>query len=236
MKSVYGPIRSWRVGAALGVDPICRQPKVCNLKCVYCRLGHGGMMITDRCRFVDEKQVVEEAREILNEEDVDAVEIRGTGEPFLARNLGMMARSLRALTDVPICVITNGSMLQRKDVMDELEDFDVVIVKLDASDEKGFYLMNRPHSSIRFDDIVKGAIKVKAENRCDIRVQVTFVQANMYQAEEIARTCEDIGVEMVYLSTPIKIEGQDLTKRDIIDLSRYFRSFKVRTIFDDDID
>ena len=56
----------------------------------------------------------------------------------------------------------------------------------------------------------------------------------MYQAEEIAARCGDIGIEMVYLSTPMKKEGQDLTKRDMVELSRFFKAFKVRTIFDDE--
>jgi wyosine [tRNA(Phe)-imidazoG37] synthetase (radical SAM superfamily) len=154
MKTVYGPVKSWRLGWAMGVDPVCRQPKVCNFKCAYCRLGHGGIMITERSRFVDEKQVAEEAREMVGHEDIEVVKIRGTGEPFLANNLHQMTVLLRNITDCPIAIVTNASLLCLPDVMNELDDFDIAIVKLDAANELGFSEMNRPHKSVKWDKLV----------------------------------------------------------------------------------
>ncbi|MCE5296753.1 MAG: radical SAM protein [Euryarchaeota archaeon] len=233
MKAVYGPVRSWRLGLAMGVDPICKQPKVCNLKCIYCRLGHGGIMITERSRFVDEKQVQEEARELLKTVKIDAVMLQGTGEPFLAKNLIDIVHALREETDMPICVMTNGSFFNREGILDELNEFDMVIVKLDAADPVCFSMMNRPHGSIIFEDLVESLKKAKRQCTCDLRIQVTFVRANMYQAEQIADICRDIGVDVVYLSTPVRKEGMDLNKKDMNDLAAIFNGFKVRTIFDE---
>ena len=68
-------------------------------------------MITERSRFVDEQQILEEAKELLEKETIEVVEIRGTGEPFLAKNLQMIVKMLRSVTDRPIGIITNASML-----------------------------------------------------------------------------------------------------------------------------
>jgi wyosine [tRNA(Phe)-imidazoG37] synthetase (radical SAM superfamily) len=235
MKAIYGPVRSWRLGLAMGVDPICKQPKVCNLKCVYCRLGHGGIMITERGRFVDEKQVHEEAKELLKNEKVDAVMVRGTGEPFLAKNILDIVHVIKKETDCPIGVITNGSLFSREDVLRDLNEFDIAVVKLDAADAACFSMMNHPHGSIDYDRLIESIERANKQCDCELRIQVTFVRANMYQAEDIARICGDIGVEKVYLSTPMRKEGLDLNKKDMNDLAKFFDGFEVKTIFDDNV-
>jgi wyosine [tRNA(Phe)-imidazoG37] synthetase (radical SAM superfamily) len=94
-------------------------------------------------------------------------------------------------------------------------------------------MMNHPHGSIRFEDHVEALKKARRQCSCDLRIQVTFVRANMYQTEQIAGICRDIGVDIVYLSTPIRKEGMDLSKRDMNELAAIFSDFKVKTIFDE---
>jgi len=38
MKTVYGPVASWRLGKSLGVDLICSPKKICSFDCIYCQL------------------------------------------------------------------------------------------------------------------------------------------------------------------------------------------------------
>lgn len=232
MKTVYGPLRSWRLGWAMGVDPVCRQPKVCNFKCAYCRLGHGGIMITERSRFVDENQVAEEARELVRNEDIEVVKVRGTGEPFLANNLHQMTLMLRKITDCPIAVVTNASLLCLPEVMVELNDFDIAIVKLDAANEVGFSEMNGPHSSVKWDKLVCSLRQAVRESETDIRIQVTIIKNNIDQVEAIAALCQDIGVETIYLTTPTRGELFELSKKELQEQTRFFKAFEVKTIFD----
>ncbi|OPY31402.1 MAG: molybdenum cofactor biosynthesis protein A [Methanomassiliicoccales archaeon PtaU1.Bin124] len=231
MKTVYGPYRSWRLGYALGVDPICRQPKVCNLKCVYCRLGCGGIMVTERGRFVDEDRVKEEAKEILDKEKVDVLEFRGTGEPFLAKNLHEIVRALRGLTDVPFGIVTNGTMLGRDDVRKELKDFDVIVVKLDAVDEDGFRRTNRPHHSITFERTLAAIRDTIAESKGDVIIQVMFYKGNVALADRISELVRDIGPSKVFLSTPQCPEIPGLSKKELTDLVELFSGMDVRTIY-----
>lgn len=232
MKSVYGPVRSWRLGVAMGVDPICRQPKLCNFKCIYCRLGHGGIMITERGKFVDERSVLEEARDLLKEHDVDAVEFRGTGEPFLAKNLVEMAQGLRTLTDVPLCVVTNGSLFIRPEVRSELSSFDVVVVKLDCADQTFFASVNRPHCSIQFNSLLEHLVRARRSHKGSFRVQVTVMRRNVEEMERIVQLCDRIAPDMVYLNTPGRCGSYEVSKREVQDIAKIFGSFKVRTVFD----
>ncbi len=232
MKSVYGPLRSWRLGVVMGVDPICRQPKVCNYKCVYCRLGHGGIMVTERCRFVDEGAVLEEARDLLKQNSVDAVEIRGTGEPFLAKNLAEIIKGLRELTDAPICVVTNGSMFNRPDVQSELGSFDIVVVKLDCSDQQSFLAINRPHASINYDRMMDFMLRARRSHKGSFRVQVTAVRKNLGEMEKIVNICEAFRPDLVYLNTPLRSASSELNRKDLAEVAKLFSAFKVRTVFD----
>jgi wyosine [tRNA(Phe)-imidazoG37] synthetase (radical SAM superfamily) len=190
-------------------------------------------MITERCRFVDEVQILEEAQELIDEEKIDIVEIRGTGEPFLAKNLQAIVRTIRTVTDKPIGVITNASMLCRPDVVSELDDFDIAIVKIDAADQCGFYQINHPHNSIVFEKVIESIKNARRSSKAEVRIQVTLIRQNKNQAEIIAGLCEETGVEMVYLSTPIRGETYELSKKDLLEQTKFFKSFKVKTIFDD---
>jgi wyosine [tRNA(Phe)-imidazoG37] synthetase (radical SAM superfamily) len=233
MRTVYGPFRSWRLGQAIGVDAICRQPKVCNMKCAYCRLGCGGIMVTERSRFVDEAQVREEASELLEKGKIDVVEFRGTGEPFLAKNLHEIALTVRELTDAPFGIVTNGSMLSRADVQKELADYDVVIVKLDAADEAGLKRINHPHASISFLTIINAIRETLVNSDADIIIQVTFYRDNLASAARISDLIREIGPDQVFLSTPQCPGLAGLSRKDLADVNQLFHGMKVRTIFDD---
>jgi wyosine [tRNA(Phe)-imidazoG37] synthetase (radical SAM superfamily) len=189
-------------------------------------------MITERSRFVDEKQVAEEAREFLEHENVEAIKIRGTGEPFLANNLRQITLKLRDITDCPVAVLTNASMLCLPDVMDELDDYDIAIVKLDAANEKGFTDINRPHKSVKWDKTISCLRQAVRESKADIRVQVMIVKNNLGQVEAIAALCNDIGIEMVYLSTPTKGDLNELSKKELMEQMKFFKGFRVKTVFD----
>lgn len=233
MRSVYGPYRSWRMGKTLGVDPICRQPKACNMKCVYCRLGCGGIMITERGRFVDEGRILDEAREALEKDKVDIVEFRGTGEPFLAKNIQDMVSVLRTLTDAPFSVVTNGSMLGREDVQDDLEIFDYVVVKFDAYDDASMRQVNRPHFSVTFDKIVSSIRRAVEESDTDVILQVMMFKGNVANAGRIADLVRDIGPVRVFISTPQCPDHPGLSKKDMAEVVGHFHDLDVRTIYDE---
>lgn len=235
MKSVYGPLRSWRLGIAMGIDPICRQPKVCNFKCIYCRLGHGGIMVTERGVFVDERSVIEEARDLLKSNRIEAVEFRGTGEPFLAKNLAKIAMGLRDLTDAPLCVVTNGSMFVRPDVQGELDSFDVIIVKLDCADQGSFAGIDRPHCSVNYDKLIEYIVHARRSHKGSFRVQVTAVNQNIGEMERIVKVCDRVAPDMVYLNTPGRGGTYEISKKDLREIADLFAAYKVRTVFDDPV-
>ena len=154
MKYVYGPVPSRRLGRSLGIDPI--PSKTCNFQCIYCQLGKTTNITNERRDFYGKEEIYKEMEESINQnkEKFDYITFVGSGEPTLCKSLGKLILKAQELSKKPICVITNGSLLYRDDVQDELLFSDVVLPTLDAGDEKLFIKINRPHPSIKYEKII----------------------------------------------------------------------------------
>ncbi len=150
---VYGPVPSRRLGRSLGVDLV--PFKTCTYDCVYCQLGPTTDKTLRRQRFVDPADVVARVVERLVAEP-DIITIAGSGEPTLHSGIGKVIAGIKASTDIPVAVLTNGSLLGAPEVRRDLADADLVIPSLDAPDERLFRLVNRPHHELRFADVVDG--------------------------------------------------------------------------------
>ncbi len=72
MKTVYGPVPSWRLGRSLGIDLISGK-KACSFDCIYCQLGRTANKIFDRRKFVETERVEEDIREFLGRTEIDVI-------------------------------------------------------------------------------------------------------------------------------------------------------------------
>ena len=142
VSSVYGPVRSWRVGMSLGVDPICIN-SVCSFNCTYCQLGLIQVRINERQVFVPTDKVMKDLA-VSRWREADIITVSGSGEPTLAANLGEIVEGLKAYTGKPVLVLTNGTLLHVPAVQADLNRCDKVFVKLDAATEETFRRINRP--------------------------------------------------------------------------------------------
>lgn len=154
-KHVYGPVPSRRLGRSLGVDALTF--KTCSFDCVYCQLGRTTDHTLERKEYVPTAEILDEVRRKLeNGDKPDYVSFAGSGEPTLHAGLGKIIRGIKALTEVPVVVFTNGSLLWRPDVRDDLLAADVVIPSLDGGDAALLEKVNRPHPDLSFERIVEG--------------------------------------------------------------------------------
>lgn len=155
MDSVFGPVPSRRLGRSLGVDLVPR--KRCTYDCVYCRLGRTTEKIVERKHWYDPSDIVEQVRRKLDT-NPDYITLTGSGEPTLNADLGEILRGIKSITDIPVAVLTNGSLLGKPDVRKELAPADLVVPSLDAVSEKGFRRVNRPQESLSFQNMIMGLI------------------------------------------------------------------------------
>ncbi len=157
MNLVYGPVPSRRLGQSLGVDPI--SFKTCNYNCVYCQLDRTRPVTNERWDFFSPEAILAQVRRALEDREpaeIDYVTFVGQGEPTLCASLGWLIRQVKQLTEVPVVVITNGALLYRADVRDELIAADAVMPTLDAADQETFRRINRPWPKLRIEEIVAG--------------------------------------------------------------------------------
>ena len=155
MNHVFGPVPSRRLGRSLGVDVV--PFKTCTYDCIYCQLGRTTCRTIERKEWVPLEDVLGEIRPKLSSRP-DYVTLGGSGEPTLFSRIGDLIDGIKTMTNVPVAVLTNGSLLWQPETRRALQDADLLIPSLDAGDEEGFRHINRPHEAISFEQMLDGLI------------------------------------------------------------------------------
>jgi len=173
MKYVFGPVPSRRLGQSLGIDTI--PLKTCNWNCVYCQLGRTKPLINERKEYFPPDDILTEVRQALDAHqpgEIDWVTFVGSGEPMLHSGMGYLIRKVKDMTDLPVAVITNGSLLYQPEVRQELLPADAVLPTLDAGTPGLYRHINRPHADLTFDRLLAGLIDFRREYRGKLWVEV----------------------------------------------------------------
>jgi len=152
---VFGPVPSRRLGRSLGVDLV--PHKTCTLDCVYCQVGRTTRKTLERQCFLPVETVVAEIQAKLRAGPrPDHITLAGSGEPTLYSALGELIARIKAVCDVPVAVLTNGTLLGDAGVREDCASADVVLPSLDAGDEAMFQRINRPAEGITLETLVAG--------------------------------------------------------------------------------
>lgn len=200
--TVYGPVKSWRVGKSLGVDLIFTT-SACSFRCLYCQLGKIEQPTLERRCFVPTERVMADL-EASAWTEADIITLSGSGEPTLASNLGEVIDALHARTGKPVMVLTNATLLNDPTVRAELIRADKVFCKLDAAHDPTLAVVNRPVDGISVESIVKGIELLRAEYRGYLAVQVMFLPQNRSELEDLADLLAHMEPDEVQLNTPMR--------------------------------
>ncbi|KAF5060048.1 Radical SAM superfamily protein [anaerobic digester metagenome] len=156
VRHVFGPVFSRRLGRSLGIDLI--PYKTCSYDCVYCECGPTTLKTTRREEFVRADSVLAELRSLLAEHPpLDSITMAGSGEPTLSLAIGDVIRGIKEeFPEYTISVLTNGSLLDRADVQNDLVSADRVIPTLSTVSQATFERIHRPCPGLRVDSIIGG--------------------------------------------------------------------------------
>lgn len=202
ISSVYGPVRSWRVGQSLGVDLIC-ETSTCSFNCVYCQLGAIQVVTNQRKVFVSTDDVIYDFSE-SDWPSADIITYSGSGEPTLARNLGEVAQEISHYTDIPQLVLTNGTLLNDPHVLADLQSVQRVYVKLDAAREEIFQRVNRPVPGVSLSNIVQWTKVLKKNYDGLLGIQIMFLPTNRSEIDGLIDILNQIRPNEVQLNTPTR--------------------------------
>jgi len=201
MSYVFGPVPSRRLGRSLGVDIV--PFKTCSYDCIYCQLGRTTCKTIERKEWVPIDPVLESLKNRLSAKP-DYITLSGSGEPTLHSRIGELIGRIKSMTDIPVAVLTNGSLLWQPEMRRQLSEADLIVPSLDAGDEAIFKAVNRPHEEIAFDTMLSGLVQLRRECRAQYWLEV-FVLAGYTsvrrEIEKLVRCVEMIEPDRVQLNT-----------------------------------
>ncbi|MDD2385380.1 MAG: radical SAM protein [Bacteroidales bacterium] len=162
-KYLFGPVPSRRLGMSLGIDMVPK--KVCSLDCVYCEVGKTTKLTTQLNEYILYDKVIAELMDYFaNNPDPDYFTFSGSGEPTLNIRIGDVLDFLKETKpNIPVAVLTNGTMFSDVDVRKALRKADLVLPSLDAVTEETFQKINRPAEGLTAKKCLDGLIEFSKE-------------------------------------------------------------------------
>ncbi|NOQ28991.1 MAG: radical SAM protein [Methanosarcinales archaeon] len=228
MSHLFGPVPSRRLGRSLGLD--ITPYKTCTFDCVYCQLGRTTNKTVQRRDYIAKDSILCGLRDFLSEGegDVDYITFAGSGEPTLHSGIGEMIDAIKTMTDIPVVVITNGSLLFREDVRCDLSNADVVLPSLDAATISAFCAVNQPHESLSVDRIIEGLRMFREVFSGEFRLEIMFVRGVNDGTDEITALSDAISVidpDRVQLNTVVRPPRGDVLPVDEDEMVRIREAF-----------
>jgi len=212
-KHLFGPVPSRRLGMSLGVDLI--PHKICSLNCVYCECGKTTTLTHERKEYVPVDEVYRELRDFfLNNPDPDYLTFSGAGEPTLHSHIGEVIAFLKELRpEIPVAVLTNGTLFGDPLVRGEMMQADLVLPSLDAATDLALRRVNRPLRSLRAADYVEGLVSFSNEFSGEIWLEILILPGYNDGEENLEALKKAIGkinptrIQLNTLDRPGTVEG-----------------------------
>jgi len=201
---LFGPVPSRRLGMSLGVDLVPR--KVCSLDCVYCEVGKTTKLTLERKEYVRFEKIKEELTKYFQENpDPDYITFSGSGEPTLNLRIGEVLQFIRQTKPfIPVAVLTNGTLLNDKQVREGIQKANVVLPSLDAATERVFKRINRPAENLSIAKYLQGLIDFRKEYKGKIWLEI-FILPDYNDTEnelsELKKVILTINPDSVQLNT-----------------------------------
>lgn len=208
MSFIFGPVPSRRLGRSLGIDVI--PPKTCSFDCLYCESGPTTHLSTKRTLFAEPGEVLKQLDEFFRHapNGADAITFSSAGEPTLYLGLGELIRAIKAkYPNIPLVVLTNGSLLGDACVRSELARADRVVPSLDAVTERIFFAINRPHPSLRVPEVLEGLKAFRRDFKNSYHLEIMLASGINDTPEElsaVAREAVKIRPDRIELNTVVR--------------------------------
>jgi len=211
MAQIFGPVPSRRLGFSLGVDVV--PFKTCSLDCIYCQLGRTTNKTIQRKEYVASGSVLREIEEVLRQgKRIDYVTFSGSGEPTLNSGIGKMISRIKKLTSIPVAILTNGTLLYQARIREDLMGADLVIPSLDTVTGGIFETVNRPHPSLKIDEVITGIDTFSQDFGGKVWLEIVLVKGindSLEEIERVARVTGKMNLERIQLNTVVRPPAEE---------------------------
>jgi wyosine [tRNA(Phe)-imidazoG37] synthetase (radical SAM superfamily) len=203
-KYLFGPVPSRRLGISLGIDLV--PHKICSLNCVYCECGRTTKLTTERKEYVPVDEVMKEISHFLNTNQApDYITFSGSGEPTLNSEIGKTLDFIKEkYPEIPVAILTNGTLLINKQVRDEIMKANLVLPSLDAATNDVFRKINRPPKNLTIENCIEGLVSFRNEYSGKINLEVFILPGynnSLEELNELKKAILRIKPDVVQLNT-----------------------------------
>jgi wyosine [tRNA(Phe)-imidazoG37] synthetase (radical SAM superfamily) len=185
------------------------EAKLCAFDCVYCHYGATDAATAgSTIHYPDVSVIAGELKQALEAlgalpEQLDYITFSGNGEPTLHPQFDRIVDEVRILRDrfapaVPLAILSNSTTVRWPHIRAALMKLDRKIMKLDAGTPATFAAVNRPHSSIRLEEIIEGLSHLER-----ISIQTAFMTGS---TDNTSRTDIDAWIEAIRRIRPLDIQ------------------------------
>lgn len=153
--TVFGPIRSRRLGISLGINLGPDDGKVCSFDCIYCEAGYNEQGV-GTTGLPSREHLFEQLHNTLSrmkqeEMNLDVITFSGNGEPTLHPDFKNIVDDVLKLRNeffpnAKVSVLTNSTRIFTPEICQALESVDNNILKLDSAVQKTMELIDQPVS------------------------------------------------------------------------------------------
>ena len=161
---IFGPVHSRRLGISLGINLLPADGKVCSFDCIYCECGfnedHRPTLPMPTRQEVAQK-LEEKLKQMASEGQLpDVLTFAGNGEPTCHPHFSEIIDDTIRLRNqycpsAKVSVLSNSTMIHRKQVHDALMKVDNNILKLDTVDPIYINKVDHPNGTYDVEAIIE---------------------------------------------------------------------------------
>lgn len=195
-QTIFGPVKSRRLGISLGINLLPEKYKYCTFNCIYCECGWTEVSPGLQAEFVPASVILglleDRLKQLITEGvNPDSLTLAGNGEPTVHPEFpqivdGTITLRNKYFPKSKISVLSNASRLDRPEILEALKRIDNNIQKLDAGTEHTFQLINQPKIPISLSEIVENLKKFRGQ----LVIQTLFLRGD-YNGIHIDNTSEE---------------------------------------------
>lgn len=188
-ETVFGPIKSRRLGNSLGINLMPVNGKICTFDCIYCECGWNRDGRDDlRLPKASEVHEALEAKLIRMKEDgtpVDSFTFSGDGESTIHPEFPAIIDDTLALRDryfpsAKVSVLSNATQVHRPEIFAALRKVDNPIMKIDAPTNALIQKINMPAPGY---DIAR-VIEALKQFEGDFILQTMFLRSKDFDSSD----------------------------------------------------
>ena len=187
---IIGPIHSRRLGRSLGVNLLHQEAKICSFNCIYCECGWNFRAESHQPSRMEVREALEQRLRELTAagEGIDVITFAGNGEPTTHAHFPEIIDDTielrnRYFPQAKISVLSNATMIWKKEVHDALLRVDNNILKLDSAIQQTVEAINQPQGRYSVEKVIEDLIKFNGE----VIIQTLFLRGE-YNGKTIDNT------------------------------------------------